>query len=165
MVAATNLRWRWCGGVVVRCWREALDRVPPMYGWCRVWLVFHDMRFSDRIYKSVEICRILCWISDGFQIWWDLQVSLYPLCLFRNDVDFLEVNCELKLIWLGFHSTVSPSTFGLRSYFLDFDGPFTFYSRSGVRDQWHLHGWGWWSLVVWRLWSVLLRMRLEVCLY
>jgi hypothetical protein len=60
---------------------------------------------------------------------------LYLVGLFRVDVDRLEVSCELELICLGLHSTVYPSSFGLRSCFLDSDGPFTFDSRARVRGS------------------------------
>jgi hypothetical protein len=69
---------------------------------------------SLMVSKSVEVCRFL--------------LSGWP---FRVGVDRLE--CKLRLISLGFHSTFSPSSFGLQRCFLDSDGPFTFDSRSGVR--------------------------------
>jgi hypothetical protein len=62
-------------------------------------------------------------------------VSLYLVGLLHFGVDFLEVNCELKLICQSFHSTVSHQllAYELRGRFLDSDGPFTFDSRAGVR--------------------------------
>ncbi|MCH91982.1 hypothetical protein A2U01_0012914, partial [Trifolium medium] len=47
-------------------------------------------------------------------------------------VDCLEAVCELRLICLGSHSTVAPSTFDSRSCFLDSDGRVTSDSRSVV---------------------------------
>jgi hypothetical protein len=66
--------------------------------------------------KSVEICRFLVYLVD----------------LFRVGIDGLEVVCELRLTCLGFPSTFVPSTFDSRSCFLDYGGPITFDSRSGV---------------------------------
>jgi hypothetical protein len=66
--------------------------------------------------KSVEICMFFEYLVD----------------LYRVGVDCLEVVCELRLICLGFHSTVVSSTFDSRSCSLDSDGPINFDSRSGV---------------------------------
>jgi hypothetical protein len=67
--------------------------------------------------KSVEICRFL-------RIW------LTPTALVLSA---LEKGCKRRLICLGCHSVVAPSTLDSKSYLLDFDGPITFDSRSGVR--------------------------------
>ncbi|MCI09733.1 hypothetical protein A2U01_0030822, partial [Trifolium medium] len=47
-------------------------------------------------------------------------VSLYRVDLVRVGVDCLETDCELKLICLGFHSTVVPSIFGSRELLFGF---------------------------------------------
>ncbi|MCI36222.1 hypothetical protein A2U01_0057444, partial [Trifolium medium] len=76
---------------------------------------------------------VRCWCADVVVLDLVSQVSLYLVDLYSVGVDCLEADCELRLICLGFHSTVAPSIFGSRSCFLDSDGPITIDSRSGVR--------------------------------
>jgi hypothetical protein len=66
--------------------------------------------------KSIEVYRFLVYLVD----------------LYRVDFDCLEVVCELRLIFLGSHSTVVPSNFGSPGCFLDSDGPISFDSRSRI---------------------------------
>jgi hypothetical protein len=115
---ATDLSWRWCGDVAVRCWRGGVVSGAVVDVVCDWLSTIWD---SLTAYKPVVICRIIFWVFDNFQICWDLQVSLYPVGLFRVGVDCLEANRELGLVCLGFHSIVFPSIFGSQSYFLDFD--------------------------------------------
>jgi hypothetical protein len=81
VVVVTDLIGGFSGGVVMRCWRGCwLWRC-----WCAVdavcdWLF--TIQDSLTAFKSVEICRTLFWVSDGFQICWDLQVSWYLIGLF-----------------------------------------------------------------------------------
>jgi hypothetical protein len=56
---------------------------------------------SVMISKSVEICRFF----------------LYSVGLFRVGVDCLKVNCELELICLGLHSTVTHQVLACRAVF------------------------------------------------
>jgi hypothetical protein len=67
--------------------------------WCVVdadsELVFLWYLDSLTVAKSVEICRPLFWVADGFQVCWDLQVSLYLVDQFRVGVGCLEAVCDL----------------------------------------------------------------------
>jgi hypothetical protein len=81
-----------------------------------------------------QICRDLqdsSWVADGFQICWDLQVSVFGWPLSRR-CDCLEAVYVLRLICLGSIPTGAPSTFDSMSCHLDSDGLITFDSRSGV---------------------------------
>jgi hypothetical protein len=75
---------RGCGGEVLiwRCW---IGR-----HWCVVdvvcdWLLI--VRDSPTAFKSVKIIWVFFWVYVGFQICWDLQISLYLIGLFHVDVD------------------------------------------------------------------------------
>jgi hypothetical protein len=76
--------------------------------------------------KYVEICRILflslCWFPNLLRF----AGFLYLVDLYRMGVDYLEMDCELRLICLCFLSTVATPTFFPRSCFLDTYGPITF---------------------------------------
>jgi hypothetical protein len=121
MVVASSMEvMHWCGGEVLT-WLM------------HVWLAFFDTWFFDRLQ--------ICWdLQNSFMsLWWFSNLLRFAgfivssCVLFYVCVNYFEADCELRLICLGRHSTVVPSIFGLRSSFLDYNGPITFDSRSGVR--------------------------------
>jgi hypothetical protein len=123
--------WRWGGGggeVMLWC----LDMGSLMCRWCCVELVLYDTWFSDRF----QICwdlQILFRVSEGFQICWDLQFSSYLVDHYCIGVVYFGDGLQAETYLPRFSFCRCTITLDSRSRLLDFDGPITFDSRSGVR--------------------------------
>jgi hypothetical protein len=118
--------WRWWGGLELRYWDTGGG------GQCCVIEFFIRYLILWPLSNLLRFAGLSLWVSDGFQICWDLQVSLYLNEFYCIGVDCLKVVCKLRLNLPRLSFYRCSSTFNPRSCPLDSNRPVTFDSRSGV---------------------------------
>jgi hypothetical protein len=89
------MRWRWFGVEVLRYWCGQCRVIEFFIRYLILWPFSNLLRFAGLSF----------WVTDGFQICWDLQVSLYLIEFDCIGVECLEVVCKLRFIYLGSRST------------------------------------------------------------